>query len=103
MRLRRPSCAKTNSKKMAKKVSRPRRKKNFKRRVGRKMITVMKAAMRMVVVMMTTLPSRIFHTNPKSLSAKAKMKVRKKIGRKLRAVALSSKFLLESSQFPKVK
>lgn len=103
MRLRRPSCAKTNSKKMAKKVSRPRRKKNFKRRVGRKMITAMKAAMRMAVVMMTTLPSRIFHTNPKSRSAKAKMKVRKKIGRKLRAVALSSKFLLESSQFPKVK
>jgi len=103
MRLRRPSRAKINSKKMVKKVSRPRRKKNFKRRVGCRMNTMKKAAMRMVAVMMTTLRSKIFHTSPKSRSAKAKMKARTKIGRKLRVVALSSKFLLESSQFPKLK
>jgi hypothetical protein len=103
MRLRRPSRAKINSKKMAKKVSRPRRKKNFKRRVGCRMNTMKKAAMRMVAVMMTTLRSKIFHTSPKSRSAKAKMKARTKIGRKLRVVALSSKFLLESSQLTKLK
>ena len=103
MRLRRLSCAKANSKKMAKKVSQPRRRKNFKRRVGSRMNTMKKAVMRMVAVMMKTLDRSNFHTSPKSRSAKAKMRARTKIGRKLRAVALSSKFLLESSQFPKLK